>query len=413
MDPTTAAVRDMYERYPYPEGEPVLRLGTDARFLLSGVERPFPRKPGPIQVLDAGCGRGVGLLTIASLDPSAQFTGIDINRVALQEVKKNARDRGLTNLKTQEVDLMTLEGLEVPDGGFDVIHSSGVLHHLSDPAQGLGNLRDVLATHGVICAMVYGGPGRELLRRLKRGIDIIAPPEQSIENRIAPARALAQATAGEEKILADTPWADTYERGDVEFVDRCLNVNETSYDVQGLWDFMDSAGMRFIRWTQPECWSIDKIFEDSPVRGYANTLSEFDQFRLIESVCWRPSLELTMAREDATPRKKLTLDRLESSIFAMNPDASISLSSRTMHGTRRIEKVTFMVRNQKAVDVGHSPRGSALMVLWDQNLPFTGDSFVKILMDDGLSHAEARTVLYDFWKDELLYCPHKDDVANN
>lgn len=390
-----------------------MRLGADARLLLSQIERPFPRKPGPIHVLDAGCGRGVGLVTLASLDPSIQFTGIDINRVALQDLKKNARDRGLTNIKTQEVDLMTLDGLEVPDGGFDVIHSSGVLHHLSDPLQGLRILRQVLARHGVVCTMLYGGPGRELLRRLKKGIDLIAPPDQAIHARIAPARALAQAAEGKAKILADSHWQHTYEVGDVEFVDRCLNVNETSYDVQSLWDFLDAADMRFIRWNRPELWSVEKVFENSPVLRYVHTLSEVDKYRLIESVCWRPSFELTIARKDAEPRDELALGQLESEVFAANPDARISLSARALHGEQRIEKVSYTIGLQKAVEVGRGPHATALVVLWDQNLPFTGASFVKMMMEEGSTRPEALRILHQFWNEKLLYRPHPDDVTSN
>ena len=53
-----------------------------------------------------------------------QFTAIDINRVALADATKKAGELGLTNIRFQDVDLMTLEGLDVPEGGFDVIISS-------------------------------------------------------------------------------------------------------------------------------------------------------------------------------------------------------------------------------------------------------------------------------------------------
>jgi methylase of polypeptide subunit release factors len=38
-----------------------------------------------LRVLDAGCGRGIGLLGSATLQPDVLFDGVDLNRVALAE----------------------------------------------------------------------------------------------------------------------------------------------------------------------------------------------------------------------------------------------------------------------------------------------------------------------------------------
>jgi len=84
MDEITRAVRDLYERYRYAAGGPAQRVATDAWLLLSYVERSRG-KSGRLQVLDAGCGRGVGTLGCAVLGPDVDFLGIDINRVALKE----------------------------------------------------------------------------------------------------------------------------------------------------------------------------------------------------------------------------------------------------------------------------------------------------------------------------------------
>ena len=133
MDDVTKAIRHQYEQFPYPVGAPAIRAATDAKPLLGYSEKSCGDS-GAIRALDAGCGCGVGLVGCALLQPDVEFLGIDISRVGLRELDGQAKARALENLRVQEVDLMTIEGLDVPEGGFDVIYSSGVLHHLSDAA---------------------------------------------------------------------------------------------------------------------------------------------------------------------------------------------------------------------------------------------------------------------------------------
>ncbi len=103
MDASTEAVRELYELFPYPSGAPMLRVGFDARYLLSlgRMERPVGR---PLRILDAGCSRGVGTLACAILQPDVQVLGVDISRVALEEARREAASRELRNVEFAEVD---------------------------------------------------------------------------------------------------------------------------------------------------------------------------------------------------------------------------------------------------------------------------------------------------------------------
>lgn len=406
MDDITREVRAMYEEYPYPEGPPNHRIATDARMLLSYLERSRPAA-GPIRALDAGCGRGLGLIGCATLQPDVQFTGIDINRVALDEIAGKVKEGGLTNVKLAEVDLMTLEGLEVPDGGFDVIYSSGVLHHLSDPQQGMCRLSEVLAPHGAIVFMVYARHGREPIARVSRGIDVLAG-DAPLAERIAPGRALLESM--EDQIIAHTPWAKTSEVNDVEFVDRCLNVNEESYDIASFWKLMENAGLRFIRWSEPRDWSVEAQFPEGELQDRAKALSEFDQFRLIEQAHWRPSFELVAARKDNSPRRPLTSNEIDGAIFAVNSDVAFSTATRNTRGKQHIESLSFTIRVRKPVILKGGPLARVLVVLRDQNMPFTGDSFLKIMAEEKIDEATGREVALELVRQEILYRPHLTDA---
>ncbi len=254
MDDITESVREMYEQYPYPAGTPQVRAASDVRLVLSYVERCRPGK-GPINVLGAGCGRGLGMIGGAMVQPDVNFLGIDINRVALHEATERAAQQGLKNVRFQECDLMTLAGLEVPDGGFDVIYSLGVVHHMSDPLAGMRNLRKILAPHGVLTFMVYAEYGRIPLVSVSDAIKLLFRDEEPVTERLELGRALAAFAQG--GIMKDTYWENTAGVNDVEFVDRCLHVNEGAYQVDSMWQLLSDSGMRLIRWIEP--WGMHKF----------------------------------------------------------------------------------------------------------------------------------------------------------
>lgn len=406
MDEITKAIREQYEDFPYPAGSPMLRAGTNARLLLSLGEKSRSTTK-PIKVLDAGCGRGVGLLGCASMQPDVEFLGIDINRVGLNEINQQIQARGLTNLKVQEVNLMTLEGLEVPEGGFDVIYSSGVLHHLSDPAEGLKQLRSVLAPHGVISMMVYATYGRQPLYRLIRATELLSESENSLRDRIDPARELAEFCS--ETILKETPWDFVPTTNDTEFVDLCLNPNETSYSVETMWQLLSDAELEFLEWSIPAQWSVE-VLPEGPLREQAKTLNEVDRYKLVEQITWQKSLELVIGHKDNNKRAAFDTKEVNKTLFAVNPDISFNVESRNYREGKRMESITFKrPGSEEPIVCLNVAQVKALTIFCDQFQPFTGDSFIDIMKSEGISEKEALKALSYCLSQEVLYRPHNCD----
>jgi len=402
VDQTTSKVKNMYEQYPYPSGDPTMRAGFDIRLLLSYVAK----KRGtdrPLQVLDAGCGRGPGVLGAASLQPNVMFTAIDINSVGLAEARANAQARGLTNVNFVQADLMTLEGVEVPEGGFDVIYSSGVLHHLADPQVGLNNLTEILAPHGVISLMLYGSYGRQALYRLIEGIDIISSNEDAIETRLPLARKLTE--VADTTIFKGNYWEKTHCNPDVEFVDTCLNVNEVSYDIISLWDFIDKAQMKFVRWTDPDAWSVDKRFNDPQLLARLKELSPTEQYRVIERLFEIPKLEFIICKTDNFAAPVVGLGEIESSQFAVNPEASFSVEKRNLDHSQRIEEVSFKVRNRKSQTVTDPTLAQVMLLLSEQTTCFTGGEMINVLNQHGTDKDSAIGVIYELLEKEVIFIP--------
>ncbi|QYK00557.1 class I SAM-dependent methyltransferase [Shewanella psychrotolerans] len=402
MDQTTKKVKSMYERYPYPSGDPSIRAGFDARLLLSYVTKKKDVNT-QLNVLDAGCGRGPGVLGAASLQPDVMFTAIDINSVGLAEAKANAEARGLTNVNFVQADLMTLEGVDIPPGGFDVIYSSGVLHHLADPQVGLNNLASILAPHGVISLMLYGSFGRQALYRLIEGIDIISSSEDEIEDRLPLARALTE--EADNTIFKGNYWQGTYRNPDIEFVDTCLNVNEVSYDIASLWKFIDSAKMKFVRWVDPDVWSVDKRFNDPVLLARLRELSEFEQYQVIERLFEIPKLELIICKADNAAAETVNIDKIESSQFAVNPEASFSVEKRNLNQSQRIECLSYKIRHSKNQSVTDPLLAQIILLLSEQTTCFTGSEIISVLSQNGADKNSAIELIYELLEKEIIFIP--------
>lgn len=405
MDPTTHAVRSMYEAYPYPAiAEPDVRVGMNVRLLLSYGARARDKKR-PLQCLDAGCGRANSSLGAAVVQPDVHVTAIDMNRRALADATARAAQLGLRNITFQEVDLMTLEGLQVPDGGFDVIVSSGVLHHLSSPDEGLARLRQVLAPHGILSLMVYGTHGRESLYRMVKAVDLLVPRDRPIEERLAVARRLAVECGAEALRVGPAGLSDAIHEN--EFVDRYLNVNETSYTVAELFDLLARHDFSFLRWVEPGDWEL-------PTRGHAATdlashLAPIDRYRLVEQVTWRHKLDLVAGAGGNTLRVLPSRDAWPNAMFAVNPEASFQAETRTLRGSQRLEHLAYRLRTRPPVAIS-GLTASLLAAVKDRTAPFTGRDVITLLGKHRIPADQALDLLADLVVREVVYMPHAVDA---
>jgi SAM-dependent methyltransferase len=96
------------------------------------------------RALEYGCGRGSRAFHLARA--GANVVGIDISPVAIEQATEEGRAEGLGD--RLEFRVMDAEHLDYPDGSFDIITGSGVLHHL-DLERAYGEVARVLAPTGV------------------------------------------------------------------------------------------------------------------------------------------------------------------------------------------------------------------------------------------------------------------------
>jgi len=407
MDDTTTRVRDFYEAFSYPSGPPVMRSGFDPRLLLSygALERDGAR---PIHVLDAGCGRGMGLVAAASMQPDVRFLGVDVNRVGLRELEHEARRRELANVSTAELDLMTLEGLTTPPGGFDVIHCSGVVHHLTNPEQGLARLAGRLAPHGVLSLMVYSKRGREHIDPIARALSALTAPDEPLEERLRLARQLVESMARQGE---DDMWCRARDVDDVEFVDRYLHPQATSYDIESLWKLLEASGLKFLRWVHQADWETAAELSSGPVRERFESLPPREQYRFTHELQSDGKLQLYACLPGNRARPELDPGDVERTGFAVHPEGTFELVSRCVRGSTRIERLTWRDAEGRATDLVAGPLACAGLILREQNQHFIGEALVEALTTEGIEPAVAHEVLLVLLRWRVLYRPHASDMA--
>ena len=169
----STAVRDQYEENPYPRW---LRIERDVAqtSVAAFLRNQFPHaslaglSEAPPRILIAGCGTGRHPIGTARRFPDSSVLAIDLSLASLAYAKRKTQELGIGNIEYRQADLLAMGGH--PET-FDVIDSTGVLHHLEDPVAGWRLLGSLLRPGGVMRVGLYS----ELARRhVVRARELIA-----------------------------------------------------------------------------------------------------------------------------------------------------------------------------------------------------------------------------------------------
>ena len=160
-DQRTDAVRRFYDRAPFPGYPPRESLhALHARAERSVFARLLNHAiPGDARIVEIGCGTGQMCLYLARAD--RVVVGADLTRAALLLGAAAARRFGLDRVQFVETDLRQ-PGLRA--GSFDVVYSSGVLHHTPNPRASFARLAQLLRPGGTIVLGVYNAFARVPMR---------------------------------------------------------------------------------------------------------------------------------------------------------------------------------------------------------------------------------------------------------
>ncbi|MEB3034447.1 class I SAM-dependent methyltransferase [[Mycobacterium] nativiensis] len=246
-NPRADIVSRQYERWTYPPPIHDLQAwsaGNWEWFDPSHAHKVlWPDKPyrAELDILIAGCGTNQAAV-FAYNNPKSRVVAVDISQASLGHQQYLKDKHGLWNLELHQLPIEELSTLGMD---FDLVVSTGVLHHMADPKVGMKALADQLRPDGVAAIMLYARYGRlgiEILESVFQDMGLEQSDESihmvrdavrmlSPEHPVRPYLKIAQ------DLVSDSGLVDTF-----------LHGRAKSYDVDGCIDLANSAGLDFQGW---------------------------------------------------------------------------------------------------------------------------------------------------------------------
>ena len=243
---TSVRVQEQYEDNPYPRWFN-LPAPTPAMPVDDVMQRDYPfsnyRKNGKttgFDVLIAGCGTGYHSILFAQSLPGAKLLAIDLSLSSLRYAKQKTHAMGLNNIEYAQGDILELGSLART---FDVISSSGVLHHLADPEQGWRTLLPLLRPDGCMHIGLYSESAHRHLIAAKTWLRTRG--YNSSREDIRRARQDLSAAAAHEAAFSDIlKYPDFYTMSECR--DLLFHSQEQSFTIPRIQAFLDKNKMQFL-----------------------------------------------------------------------------------------------------------------------------------------------------------------------
>ena len=307
-DPKADIVSRQYERYRYPEPiqdlEPWLRNNWQW-FDPSHSHRVFwpdrGYKPG-LDILIAGCGTNQAAV-FARTNPNATVIAVDVSQPSLDHQQYLKDKHGLWNL---ELRLLPIEELPTLGLDFDLVVSTGVLHHMADPLAGMKALAACLRPDGVIGVMLYAKYGRigvELLESIFRDLGL---RQDDVSLRVVKeAISLLPADHPVRSYLNISGDA----RYDAYLVDTFLHGRARNYSVDDCLDLVASAGLEFQDWFLKAPYYRHDVL--APALNFDPAISELPETKLwsvMERMHTPNACHFFLACHTDRPKESYTID---------------------------------------------------------------------------------------------------------
>jgi SAM-dependent methyltransferase len=246
-DPRADVVTRQYERYRYPQPIEDLEiwLGNNWEWYdpshAHRVLWPDREYKPDLDILIAGCGTNQASV-FAFMNPDAKVTAVDISQPSLDHQQYLKDKHGLFNL---DLNLLPIEELPSLGRDFDLVISTGVLHHLADPQVGMNAVASCLRPDGAMGLMLYAKHGRaglELLQQFFRDLGL-----GQNESSIAMVRETLSLLSPDHLVQPYLKMAQNMQ-SDAVLVDTFLHGRERSYTVDDCLELVTTAGLVFQGW---------------------------------------------------------------------------------------------------------------------------------------------------------------------
>lgn len=314
---------EFYSRYPYPWSPQTFDFVADPdlqRTLLNQnlgdwTNTAIPPRP---RIWVAGCGTNQAVY-VALKHPDARIVGSDLSPVSLEICRRTVDELGLSQveLRNETINDATYEG------EFDLVISTGVIHHTADPAHALRRLRAALKPTGILELMVYNRFHRSIHSVFQKALRILAGTDDRDCHRareLELARRMAGAVAVNNRIQELLRAFRTAPESAV--ADALIQPVEHSYTVESLAALAKSCGLELVcpapnEWdafAQPSEWHIE--FGDADLQHSYDHLGDVSRWQVTNLLLLErsPQLWFYLQRTDAN-RRRLTVSQINDSFL--------------------------------------------------------------------------------------------------
>ena len=242
-DDVSLKVREQYEESPYPrwvklgvfiEAKPIAAVCDELKLRLhsenvKNVTAPF--------ILVAGCGTGQHSIETATRFSDCQVTAVDLSLSSLAYAQRKANELGITNLEHLQADILKLDQLKQE---FDIIESSGVLHHMDEPMAGWRVLVDLLKPGGLMKIGLYSELARQHIVEVRKEIAALGLGTSEDEIRKFRQSLAESHDENHQPLTASTDFFSLSELRDLIF-----HVQEHRFTLPQIKNCLDELGLKF------------------------------------------------------------------------------------------------------------------------------------------------------------------------
>jgi SAM-dependent methyltransferase len=307
-DPRSDVVSRQYDRWRYPPPIQDLEAYSKTNWELLDPFRshrilwPNREYRPDLDILIAGCGANQAAV-FAFTNRDAKVVAVDVSQSALEHQRYLKDKHGLHNL---ELHLLPIEELATLQRDFDLIVSTGVLHHMADPLTGMKALASCLRRDGAIGVMLYAKYGRigvELLESVFQDLGL-SQDDASVQlvKEAIPMLPAEHPVRTYLKVARDL-------QTDGAVVDTFLHGRQRSYTVQECIDLVASAGLAFQGWFHKTPYYPHEIL--APSSRFHAALAKLPDTKLwsvMERIQTLNATHFFMACRPDRPKEQYTID---------------------------------------------------------------------------------------------------------
>ena len=239
----SCAVRAQYEENPYPrwvkagiqlKPKSISEVCDETNLMLHSETIKNTTEP---LILVAGCGTGQHSIDTASRFSGCKVTAVDLSLASLAFAQRKTDELLFRNVEYLQADILELGRLEKK---FDIIESSGVLHHMEDPMVGWEILTSLLKPDGLMRIGLYSELARRHIVRIRKEIALLKTGTSTEEIRKFRQSIVSSKSEHHQSLFASSDFFSLSPLRDLLF-----HAQEHLFSVLKIQDSLDQLGLKF------------------------------------------------------------------------------------------------------------------------------------------------------------------------